>query len=104
MDIMSKIAIGAGGSIVIIIIGLAFYYIGINEKEARCEEMRNSVNEHLLTYNHSADHYDYRVNRLNGHFDLPGDLLAWENLLVNDRAQLDYEIANLEAQCQSTVR
>jgi hypothetical protein len=104
MDIMSKIAIGAGGTIVIIIIGLGFYYIASNENEARCEEMRKSVNEHLVAHNQSDDYYDYRVNRLRGHFDLPGDLLAWNNLLVNDRAQLNHEIANLENQCGLMVR
>ena len=104
MDIMSKIAIGAAGAIAIIIIGLGFYYIASNEHEARCEEMRKSVNEHLIAHNQSADYYDYRLNRLRGHFDLPGDLLAWNNLLVNDRAQLNYEIANLENQCDIIVR
>ena len=99
MDIMSKIAFGAAGTIAIIVIGLGFYYIASNENEARCEEMRNSFNEQLAAHNQSADYYDYRVNRLLGHFDLPGDLLAWNNLLVNDRAQLNYEIANLEDQC-----
>jgi hypothetical protein len=104
MDIISKIAIGAGGTIVIIIVGLGFYHIASNENEARCEEMRKSVNEHIIAYNQSADYYDYRVNRLRGHFDLPGDLLAWNNLLVNDRTLLNYEIANLEDQCDLKVR
>ena len=101
---MSKIAIGAAGTIVIIIIGLGFYYIASNENEAKCEEMRKSVNEHLIAHNQSADYYDYRVNRLHGHFDLAGDLLAWNNLLVNDLAQLNYEIAQLEDQCDLMVR
>lgn len=104
MDIMSKIAIGAAGTIAIVIIGLSFYYIASNENESRCEEMRKSVNEHIMAHNQSADYYDYRVNRLDGHFDLPGDLLAWNNLLVNDRAQLNYEIAQLEDQCGNMVR
>jgi hypothetical protein len=104
MDVMSKIAIGAGGTIAIIIIGLGFYYITSNENEARCEEMRKSVNEHLIAHNQSVADYDYRVNRLHGHFDLPGDLLAWNNFLVNDWAQLNYEIANLEDSCEFTAR
>jgi hypothetical protein len=66
--------------------------------------MRKSVNGHFLAHNQSADYYDYRVNRLHGHFDLQGDLVAWENFLVNDRAQLNYEIAILEDQCEFMVR
>lgn len=104
MDIMSKIAIGAVSTIVIIIIGLGIFYINSNENEAKCDEMRKLVNDHLLAHNQSADYYDYRVNRLHGHFDLPGDLLAWENLLVNDRTQLEYELANLEDSCDFTNR
>lgn len=104
MEIMSKIAIGAGGAIVILIVSLGIYYIASNESEARCEEMRDALNEHQLAYNQSADYYDYRVNRLHGYFDLPGDLLAWENHLVNERAQLIHEIANLEVQCEFMSR
>jgi hypothetical protein len=88
MDVISKIAIGAAGAIVIIVVGLGFYSIASSENEAKCEEMRKSVNEHFLAHNQSADYYDYRVNRLHGHFDLQGELMAWKNLLLNNQAYL----------------
>lgn len=99
LDIMSKITIGAVSTIILIIIGLGLFYTITKYNEARCEEMRKLVNDHLLAYNQSAEYFDYRANRLNGQFDLPGDLLAWENLLVNEKARLEYEIINLEDQC-----
>jgi hypothetical protein len=104
MDLISKIAVGAGSTLVIIIIVLGVYYTVSNENEARCEEMRKLVIDHTLAHNQSADYYDYRVNRLHGQFDLPGDLLAWENFLVNDRARLKYETANLEDNCELSGR
>jgi hypothetical protein len=99
MDIMLKIALGAVG-VVAVILSLGFVNI-LTDNSAECEKMNRSHYEHELAFNQSAQHYRYRVNTLEGELDLPGDLAAWRNHLLNKYSQLQHENTILENKCQS---
>ena len=99
MNIKLKIALGA---IVIIIVSLSIGFFSFPADDyAECEEMNRSLYEQELAFNQSAEHYRYRTENLDGEFDLPGDLAAWRNHLLNENNQIQHEINNMEHRCQS---
>jgi hypothetical protein len=99
MDVILKIALVASG-IIIAILFVGFYNISI-DNSVECAKLNNDLYQHVLAYNESADHYRYRANDLEGQYDLPGDILAWRNHLLNEYAQIQHEISTLENKCES---
>ena len=99
MDILFMIAIVALG-IIIAVVGVGIFNV-FNDNTIECEEMNKNIYEAELALNQSAEHYRYRASALAGQFDLPGDLLAWKNNILNDFNQLRYEHENFDANCQS---
>jgi hypothetical protein len=86
------------------IIGLTiFYHYSYIQNVTKCRELEQTFNEHRLAYNQSLEYYDYRSNRLDGKFDLVGDLIAWQNYIINDGNDLKHELITFEAQCKSLV-
>ena len=99
MYVMLKIAIVAS-LIIVAVLGVGFYNISI-DNSVECGKLDNDLYRQRLAFNESAEHYRYRANNLEGQYDLPGDLLAWKNHLLNEYTQIQYEIKNLEAMCES---
>ena len=99
MNIMFKIAIGAS-CIIVVVLSVGFYNLSI-DNSIECAKMDNDLYQHRLAFNQSAENYRYRTNNLDGQYDLPGDLLAWKNHLLNEYTQVQYEMENLEAKCGS---
>jgi hypothetical protein len=99
MDIMFKIAIGAAG-VIVAILGLGFYNL-LNDNSAVCEDLDNDIYDQELALRQSAEYYRYSAHALNGQFDLPGDLAAWRNHLLNEYNLLQHKINEFEDQCQT---
>ena len=99
MDIMLKIAIVASG-LIVAILSVSFYNMSIDDS-VECAKMDNDLYLHSLAFNESAENYRYRANNLQGQFDLPGDLLAWKNHLLNEYTQIQDESKTLENKCKS---
>jgi hypothetical protein len=97
MDVILKITIGASG-IIIAILFVGFYYISV-DNSAECAKLDNDLYRHVLAYNESAELYRYRANDLEGRYDLPGDILAWRNHLLNEFAEIQHETKILENEC-----
>jgi hypothetical protein len=97
MDILLKIAIAASG-VIIAVLSVGFYNLSV-DKSIECARMDSDLYQHELAFNQSAEQYRYRANDLMGEYDLPGDLLAWKNHLLNDYTQLQYDIKNFEGKC-----
>jgi hypothetical protein len=91
--------LGATGVIgVILFVG----FVGIfTDNTVECEKMNKNLYDQQLAFNQSAEHYRYRANTLEGEFDLPGDLAAWRNHLLNELNRIQHNINVLEDKCQS---
>lgn len=107
MDIMVKIVIVALSIIIVVALGVgffnAFYDNSSYDIGAECQEMKRNLFKHELAFNQSAAHYRYRADALEGQLDLPGDLAAWRNHLVNEYNKLQHETNNLEDMCSTNA-
>jgi hypothetical protein len=99
MDVILIIATAAAVIITIILI-VGFYNISI-DNSVECANLDSDLYRQLLYYNESAKQYRYRANDLDGQYDLPGDILAWRNYLLNERAQIQHGISILKNKCGS---
>jgi hypothetical protein len=63
--------------------------------------MDNDLYQHRLAFNESAELYRYRANDLGGQYDLPGDILAWRNHLLNEYTQIQDESETFENKCET---
>jgi hypothetical protein len=99
MDLILIIAIGAAVVLTTILL-IGFYNISI-DNSVECARMNNELYQHRLAFNESAELYRYRANDLEGQYDLPGDILAWKNHLLNEYAKIQHEIKILENSCRS---
>jgi hypothetical protein len=93
---MSIIAIAAIGLIAAIASAAIYYYYLSIEIYDKCQQMEQAFNEHQMAHNHILKYYDYRANRLDGKFDLVGDLIGWQNYLINDQNILEHELLELQ--------
>ena len=96
---MLKIVVGAICSIIFLV---GFIIIDYDNK-TMCKERSKSYVEHEQAYNSSRDYYFYRTVVLEGHLDLQGDLLAWQNHLANERAELRAELEYLKEHCGRSI-
>jgi hypothetical protein len=99
MDVILIVAIPAAVIITIILV-IGFYNISI-DNSVECANLDSDLHLQVVSYNESAKQYLYHANDLDGQYDLPGDILAWRNHLINERAQIQHGISVLEDKCGS---
>ena len=99
MHTMSIISIAAI-FVIAIIIGISVIYNYFNrETNEMCQKLQSTFTDHQISFNQSQDFFDYRADRLDGTFDLRGDLIGWQNQLINDEKSLEHELTILQGKC-----